>query len=302
METTPSNLLAKPIRVVRSLMAAFDRLGTIEQAAFLTLPLLMLYVEERWYVKIPVVVLSLAGLLFSPLRKNAFFWFALVCFTTSGLYYNWATADNHKYLITYWCLAIFFVCLSASENTLKTSARYLIGLAFFFAVIWKFITPDFINGDFFEYTFLFDERFSGKLKLFGALAPDAVDFNLLARDALTAYDSRLYEVDLLTNQQWSVWVKGVVWWTVALEGLIALCFLLPSRSRLARLGDVCLILFLLSTYLIAPVIGFGSIIATMGIIQCDVSRWKTRLAYILALLLLQLYRLPWTSIADSMFQ
>lgn len=302
MGTTLNSILAKPAKIARSLLDAFDRLGVGEQAAFLTLPILMLYVEDHWYVKIPVVALSLAGLLFYPLRKNPFYWFALVCFTATGLYYDWATADNHKYLITYWCLAVFFARLSASDGTLKSSARYLIGLAFLFAVIWKFVTPDFVNGDFFEYTFLFDERFSEKLKLFGALAPGAVDFNLLAKGALTAYDSRLREVDLLTNPNWGLWVKGLVWWTLFLEGSIALCFLLPRKSRLAPLGDISLILFLLSTYLIAPVIGFGSIIAAMGIIQCDASRWKTRLVYILALLLLQLYRVPWTSIADSMFQ
>ncbi|MDQ3802392.1 MAG: hypothetical protein M3416_00830 [Acidobacteriota bacterium] len=302
MGTLSNSLRAKPAQAARTLLGAFDRLEVEEQAAFLTLPLLLLYVEDHWYVKIPVVVLSLAGLLFSPLRKGPYFWFAIVCFTAAGLYYGWADADNHKYLITYWCLAFFFARLTPSEGALQTSARWLIGLAFLFAVVWKFLTPDFINGDFFQYTFLFDERFSGKLKLFGALAPDAVDYNLLAKGALTAYDSRLYEVDLLTNPRWGPWVTGLVWWTLVVEGLIALCFLLPKRSRLAPLGDVCLILFLLSTYLVAPVIGFGSIIATMGIIQCDASRWKTRLSYIVVLLLMQLYRLPWASIADSMSQ
>ena len=302
MEATVTSVRPATASGALGILGAFDRLETGEQAALLTLPLLLLYAQDHWYVRIPVVVLVLAGLLFSPIRKNPFYWFSLASFMSAGLYYDWAAADNHQYLITYWCLAIFSSRLAASDQALKSSARCLIGLAFFFAVFWKFLTPDFLNGDFFEYTFLFDERFSGKLKLLGALAPEAVDFDLLAKTALTSYDSALREVDILTNRSWEPWVQGLVWWTLAVEGLLAICFLGPQKARLAPLGDVCLILFLLSTYLIAPVIGFGSILATMGIVQCDASRSKIRLGYFFALLLLQLYRLPWISIADSTFQ
>jgi hypothetical protein len=286
--------------MIRSVLEPFDRLGTFEQAAFLTLPLLLLYAEDHWYIKIPVVGLSLAGLIFSYFRKNPFYWFALICFMSIGIYYNWESADNHKYLIIYWCLALFFTHLfSAGEDALKCSARYLIGFAFAFAIIWKFVSSDFINGDFFEYTFLFDERFTGKLKVLGALETTVVDFNLVAEDALTAYDSRLYEVDILTNNKLTLWAKVLAYWTLVLEGMIALCFLLPGKYKLTLFGDIILLLFILSTYLIAPVIGFGWVIATIGFIQCDPSRWKIRISYILVILLLQAYRLPWTAIADS---
>src|SRR5688572_9862675 len=175
---------------LRGTINTFDKLGTLDQAALLTLTLLLLYVDDLWYIKVPVVVLSIVGLLVSTLRNNAYLWFCLACFMGAGVFYNWQAADNHKYLITYWCAAIFFILFfRLGEHHLKTSARCLVGLAFLFAVIWKIITPDFLIGDFFEYTFLFDDRFREKLETVGLLHSKASQFNLIAREALTAYDS-----------------------------------------------------------------------------------------------------------------
>lgn len=286
-----------------SILESFDRLGTFEHAAFLTLPLLLLYAEDHWYIKIPVVALSLAGLLFSYLRKNLFYWFALVCFMAIGIFYNWESADNHKYLIVYWCATLFVTYLfSAGEEALKYSARLLIGFAFAFALTWKLVSPDFVNGDFFEHAFLFDERFVSKLKVIGVLEPDPIDYNLVAADALTAYDSRLHEVDILTNHKLKLLAKIFACLTLLLEGIIALCFFLPRKYKISALGDIFLLLFILSTYFLAPVIGFGWVIATLGFIQCDPSRWKIRVSYIFVILLLQAYRIPWTAIADSISQ
>ena len=185
-----------------------------------------------------------------------------------GIFYNWESADNHKYLIVYWCAALFVTHLfSAGEKALKYSARWLIGLAFVFALIWKLISPDFLNGNFFEHTFLFDERFASKLKIIGLLGADPIDFNLVAADALTAYDSRLHEVDILTNNKLKLLAKIFSYFTLLLEGIIAVCFFLPGKYKLSALRDIFLILFILSTYFLAPVIGFGWVIATLVIID-----------------------------------
>lgn len=284
---------------IRGTLHVFDKSGTIDQAALLTLPLLILYVDDHWYIKIPIVIASLLGLFFSPLRNSSYLWFILACFMGAGVFYNWQAADNHKYLITYWCTAIFLTqFFNTGEHALKISARYLVGLAFLFAAIWKVITPDFLNGDFFEYTFLFDERFRDKLETFGLLHNEASKFNTLAREALVVYDSQFTTVDLLTSYPLKILADTMVWWTMALEGLVTILFLLPAKYRITQWGDILLVVFLLTTYLIAPVIGFGWVIGTMAFTQCDKSRWKMRVVYLFTILFLQLYRFPWASIAD----
>lgn len=297
MATSANSSFNKFPKFIGSLLEPFNKLGDFEQAAFLTLPLLLLYVEDHWYVKTPVVVLSLAGLVFQYLRQNAFYWLALSCFMILGICYNWPAADNHKYLMVYWCLALFFTHLfHTGEMALKYSARYLAGFAFAFAVTWKMISPDFLSGIFFEYTFHFDSRFIAKLKILGLLDPGVAGFNFAAKDALVAYDSNLYEADILLNNKLDFWAKLLAWWSFLLEGMIALCFLLPVRYKLAPFGDILLLLFIFCTYLATPVTAFGWILAIFGFIQCDAARWKTRMVYILVILLLQVYRLPWATV------
>src|SRR5688500_5743696 len=94
--------LRKPGVGLAAAYAVFERLERHDQACLLTLPLLMLYVDEYWYVNVPVVGLALAGLLFANIRGNSLFWFTLTCFTVAGVFYNWLSVDNHKYLLAYW--------------------------------------------------------------------------------------------------------------------------------------------------------------------------------------------------------
>lgn len=304
MNSTASSLPQRGFsRWLHSTMAAFDGLSLTEQAAMLTLPLLLLYTQDEWYVRVPVICLSVGGLVFSQLRHNAYFWFALVCFMGTGIAFTWEASDNHKYAITYWCLALFFVQWFAADlSNLRTSARLLLGLIFGFAVLWKAISPDFSSGDFFQHAFLFDERFSGKLALLGIVDAEAMELNGLARQTLTSFDGSFNTVSISIPPSLPLMAKGLAWWTLALEGLIALCFLLPATNRLAKWGDPLLVLFILSTYVIAPVIGFGWLLIIMGVIQCAPTRKGMRFAYLASLLLLQLFRLPWATVADSFFQ
>ncbi|MFN0214185.1 MAG: hypothetical protein ACKVT2_08010 [Saprospiraceae bacterium] len=283
-----------------ALMASFDILKLEEQAAILTLPLLMLYVQAKWYVEIPVVALCVMGLIFHTIRHSAYFWFALVCFMAAGIYFSWEVSDNHKYAICYWCLSIFFIkWMKAGEAELRTSARLLLGFIFAFAVGWKLASPDFMNGDFFQYNFLFDKRFSGKFELIGLLDPQILEKDLIAQKALINYGSNLSTVNILKPEGWQTMAVALAWWTIFLEGLIALCFLLPERIRLAGMGDYLLMIFIASTYVVAPVIGFGWLLITMGVIGCKPERRKTRFLYLAVLLLLLLFRLPWVRVVDS---
>jgi hypothetical protein len=60
---------------------------------------------------------------------------------------------------------------------------------------------------------------------------------------------------------------------------------------------VALVLFCVTTYALAPVAGFGWLIATMGLAQCRPNQQALRVAYITAFLLILLYsEIPWTGV------
>lgn len=288
---------------LRATYRSFEGLGCCDQACFLTLPLLLLYADDFWYVRIPVLGLALAGLLFANVRRNPYFWFAITCFLSAGVCYNWWEVDNHKYLMCYWCLAIFFSLWHPGEgNTLATSARCLLALTFTLSFVWKLLPADFANGNFFIYSFLFDSRFSDKLQLVGLVTSDVLELNDLAQRSLVSYDSQLEAVDVIYDSRLRSLALGLVWWTWTIEGLLAVCLWIPTRFRLSTLRDGLLLVFVVSTYPVAPVIGFGWLLVAMGFVQAEQHRKKVRLLYLIVLLLLQGFRLPWSSIAASVSQ
>ena len=84
------------------------------------------------------------------------------------------------------------------------------------------------------------------------------------------------------------------WWTLVIEGAVALVFLLRfSKIRIpALLPDLILIVFIATTYVFIPVIGFGYILTVMGLAACKSDRRKTRVVYLLLFALLQVGQLP----------
>ena len=56
-------------------------------------------------------------------------------------------------------------------------------------------------------------------------------------------------------------------------------------------------MFCATTYALAPVAGFGWLIATMGLAQCRPNQRTLRVAYITVFLLILLYsEVPWTGV------
>jgi hypothetical protein len=289
-----------PGAAVRRVLASFERLSHEDQVALLTLPLLLLYTDDYWYTNIPIGMLALAGLLFPTVRRSPLLWFAIACFLAAGIVWNWSSADNHTYLMCYWCLAIS--CTFASDRphvALQQSARWLIAVTFAFAVLWKLLSADFLNASFFHYALLFDPRLNSKLELAGLLTSDSVALNAAAQLALVSYDSQLTRVGAITTEGVVLLAQVMTWWTVAIEAFIAVGFAAPAGSRLAKGRHACLLLFILTTYAIAPVIGFGWILATMAFVDAGRDDRSPRALYLVCIVLLQVFRAPWSSIYDA---
>lgn len=282
-------------RRIPSPEAGFD--ARVDTCAIMTLLLLLLYPSDSWYVRVPTAVLCVAAFIFSSLRNNAVFWFIVASMIMAGNYQTWFLIDNHKYLLGYWCFALFGA-LKASDarRNLASSARWLIALSFLFAFVWKLISSDYLDGSFFHYTLLIDERFVIVSTSLGGITGEMYELNHAAYNALTNYDSRLAAVPMTYPPGISRLAVIFTWWTLLIEMLIAAVFLWPEGGLLARWRDYLLILFILSTYALAPVLGFGWTLIIMGLAQCsDRSRLLPHL-YLFAFIILQAYSFPWRTI------
>lgn len=288
----------KPVVVAR----VAEPPARLDLYAIMTLLLLLVYPSNYWYVRIPITVLCVSAFVFRSLRLDPKFWFVVAMTVMAGNYQNWFLVDNHKYLLGYWCLALFCCLLTdAPEKSLGLIARRLIALSFLFAVFWKIASRDFLDSTFFHYSLLLDERFRGVSELLGGMTQEMSAANRAAYRALMNFDSRLDAVRLLYAKGVTNLAGIITWWTLIIEAVVAVSFLWPAGKFISKWRDFILIIFILSTYSVAPVLGFGWTLIIMGLVQCE-DRYKyVRWLYMGAFVALQVYNLPFRAIliADS---
>lgn len=205
----------------------------------------------------------------------------------------WYAVPNHIYLQAYWCLAIA-ICLrfENKEELLAKSARWLVGLVFLYAVIWKLRTPEFIDGRFLEFSILTDFRLAPLAGMFGI----DIETVMQNRQWLSHYtqagdvmgDVQLTAVEGIRAV--SLWLS---WWTILIEFAVALVFLLPDKRVKLGCRHGCFLGFIFSTYLLAPVVGFGWALTAMGMSQVKrTSNFLWTALYVLGFILIFLSRNP----------
>ncbi len=281
-------------------------LGYIREAdifvlsALMTLLLLLIYSTDFWYVVLPLRILCIGGLVYPTWQRSYRFWLLIASIVVAGDFYNWFTIDNHKYLLAYWCFAMCFSLQSSNvRKTLALNARLLIGLCFLFATLWKIFSPDFLDGTAFHYLLLTDVRFAKVVDIMGRVSQEILAENRLAVSNLVAPLSQLQSVVLQDSQSVRILAKMFTYWGATIEALVAIAFLLPKNYWLFKIRDIFLLTFVVTTYSIAPVMGFGWTLIIMGISQVDTTFKNIRFYYLLAFILLQIYLFPWIQIVEN---
>ena len=241
-----------------------------ELVAVMTLVLLIMYTLSTWYMQAGVLCLSVMALLHRPLVRSALLWFGITLILAAGHYQGWFHIDNHKYLITYWCFAVALSRLAADPASfLAFNGRLLIGLAFLFAVLWKLISEDYMSGAFFEATLLQDSRFHGIAEVVGGASPAGLNGNLSDMSRLRDFGDPSVGIAVNTGSRIALLAQFMTWWTIGIEAVVAACFLWPKDRGLSKWRDPILLAFLLTTYPLAPVVGFAWVLTAMATAQCS---------------------------------
>jgi hypothetical protein len=276
-----------------------DEDGVPDSVLTLTAIILLLRPLDVWWLAPFVLAASCLSLVLRSVRRAPIMWLLLAVLVAARIVLVWPLSDNHIYLLTYWCLAIGLALADPRPGaTLATSSRWLLGAAFALAVLWKAVlSPDYVDGRFFRVTLLTDQRFADASLLFGGLTPDQMAENRKFLEALPDGAELLTPPTFIEPPRLQVFAKVATWGGLALEALIALLCLSPAHRALELARHVALLLFCATTYALAPVAGFGWLIATMGLAQCRPPQRTLRTAYIAAFLLVLLYsEIPWTAV------
>jgi len=280
----------------RALVEAGRRLrrcSILDLVGPLTLILLLLYPVGPEGVRVGLRLGSVAGLVYRPLQRAPLYWLLLAGGMAIGCVVLWHDADNHKYLMTYWCLALGLSRWADDpSNALRINARFLIGLCFLIAVVWKLRTPDFLTGEYYQFAMLTDDRLFSVGQLLAGMEPDLYFQNREAIDRLTAETSTLNQVPLEGTDALRPLSFVLVAWTLLVESWIVGAFLWPTRSTWGlRSRYASLLVFVATTYAAAHVGGFAWILIIMGLAQVRRTHASWRLAYLGALGLVILYQL-----------
>ncbi|RPH59232.1 MAG: hypothetical protein EHM89_11050 [Acidobacteria bacterium] len=274
----------------------------VETALRLTAIALLLRPMGPWYVLPFILCLAALAIVLPKVLRTPATWLALALLVGIRILDDWPLADNHIYLLGYWCLAVALALRTTDISAvLETSSRWLIGLAFALAVLWKaLLSPDYLDGRFFRVTVLTDPRFADLATLIGGLTVDELDQNRKALQALPE-GAELLNPPLLT-EPWRLraLVGAATWGTLILEICVALMSLVPGGPRTRRLRHASLLAFCFSTYAFAPVAGFGWLLLIMGLAQCDPDQRVLRGVYLAAFLLVLVYsEVPWAALLGN---
>lgn len=276
---------------VASQIAAMD---LVDLTLRLTLLTLLLHPIGDWLLRPIILGLVSSSFLFPGLLRNPWLWGVLTVLTGLRVAIDWQLADNHGYLLCYWCLAVTLALVSHDpRDCLALNGRLLIGWAFAFATLWKLLSPDYLDGRFFRVMMLSDLRFAEFAQLAGGLTPDL--FDTLREFVHQHVDGPLLEpLPTPAAPNRFLWLAHfLTLWTVGIEGAVAVTFLWPLGRGLSRMRNIVLLSFCVTTYAVATITGFGWLLLAMGVAQCGPKRW-TRFFYLAVFGLILFYsHVPW---------
>jgi hypothetical protein len=242
--------------------------GAFALASVMTLVMLLLRTPSQ--ATILLTALVILGLLARQhTTQTRWYWVVLFAvFLTSPLARPWLELDNHHFLLVYWMAALAVTRFaSRPDYSLAIVARLLIGLAFAFAVTWKIMAPEFLDGSFFEFTFGTDNRLHDVATSVGLAEEGAAQDNRRTINSWRTASSEPSAGTLEIHDRIASISAPLAWLTVIFEGAVAITFLAPLPERWRWLRDATLIGFIIATYPLAPVLGFGWLLICMGAMQ-----------------------------------
>ena len=253
----------------------------------LNLLLLLLFGSQDPNYSLLLRILCTPMLFSRNLTVNRWMWTAVACVSVASTISYWFGQDNHKFLMTYWTLAC---CLAVwSRNTasvLALSGRLLIALTFSFALFWKLFGGQLLSGEFFEVTFLIDGRFEPMARLGGVSGEALIENRDLAK-LLRLFPSEAVAGTLQSSERLPTLAAAMGWLTVLIEAAVAAGFWLRFWMRDLDVHNWLLMVFCVATYSLAPVIGFGFLLVTMGLAQCNLEHRDSRHGYLWTFILVQ---------------
>lgn len=264
----------------------------------MTLLLLLFHSHIYWYIRVPVTCIAVLGILFPRICSSPLFWLLIASFISSGNFYNWSLVDNHKFLLGYWCFAIFLASLYDDQQTssvLRSAACNLLAFCMLFSAVAKLSSESYRDCSFFHFTLLSDVRFASFTAAMSGMDVDSLAANrtiILNKQREYINGNANGSTSLKSSSDVLALAFILTWWTVGIELVLGVLFLIPSVGTIECLRSIVLLVFALTTYSVAPVQGFGWLLIIMGLCHLSPSREWLKAAFVFSFVALEVYFAP----------
>ena len=272
-------------------------LDLIQTISVLTLVSAIIFGFDHWLFRIVSGTCFLIFALRPSSLRRPQFWFALALAGTITIILTWEQVDNHKYLLDYWLWVLFvahlFTQADQQKRILLFNARFFLCLIFLAASAQKLSSPSYRSGEMFEHYLYVDPRFAafGKLVGINPAVGDAVTRKMhFLRSPFADVDGN--DIHITGSDRARIAAVAMTWWDLGLQLTIG-TLLLIRKPRSDEIAHVLLLFFIFTTYIPAPVFGFGWIVGIMGFTLAKDKFPRITAAYIICFFAILLYQLPW---------
>jgi hypothetical protein len=272
-------------------------LDLVQTISVLTLVLAIIFGFDHWLFHIVSRICFLTFVLQPRSLRRPQFWFALALAGTITIILTWERVDNHKYLLVYWTWVLFVVHLFREQEQQKRvvlfNARFFLCLAFLAASGQKLSSPSYRSGEMFEHYLYVDPRFAAFGKLIGihpAIGEAVTRKVMFLRSPFADVDGN--DIHIAGSDRARVAAVAMTWWDLGLQLAIGALLLIRKR-RTDELALLLLLFFIFTTYIPAPVFGFGWTLAILGFALAKDRFPKISAGYLVSFIAILLYQLPW---------
>lgn len=244
--------------------------GPFDLAAIVSLAVLVVSPRRVGVAAAVALALLAAAVVVIPaVRRSPWPWAGFAAFHVATYASHWYRLDNHDALAAYWAVALTIAAASRHrDRLLAMQARFMLGLTFLLATLWKLLSGQFLSGDFFTFALLVDPRFRSATELVAGVPVDQVHRNVMS---LSAASNALQpgQIPLIGADAVAVVAMVLTVATVVVEAMVAAVMLLPGRFSRQWWRSGALAMFLVGTYVIVPVSRFGVLLAAMGVAEAS---------------------------------
>jgi hypothetical protein len=275
----------------------FSAIQSADTVPYLTLFLAVVFGFQSWLFQLTVQLALLCTLLFPSAARTPGFWGVVAGVATITLLQERDLADNHKFLLCYWlwvmCLAHIPRDAKFRDRIIRFNARFFLIFIFLGAALQKFLSPTYMSSAMFEIRLLLDGRFQAFAHLVGidpALADESLRRLLLLQNPYVAVVDNY--IKLSSNDYVHNVARLVTLYDFYVQITIGV-LLLVCRKATDIAAHILILFFIITTYLPAPVFGFGVTLSIMGFALAKDRFQIISAAYLASIVAVVIYQVPW---------